>query len=128
MKDWISLGAALGGALIVAIGWFVTGWPNRRKDVAQRRLEFRLQALESFLPVWFIIQANPAPFTNPNFLDKLTNARTKFQLYGLKDEIDIFERFVSAIESKDLAAANPALSRLVPMVRERIRMELAIET
>jgi hypothetical protein len=47
MKDWIALGAALGGALIVAIGWFVTGSLNRSKDVAQRRLEFRLLALES---------------------------------------------------------------------------------
>jgi hypothetical protein len=126
-KDWIALGAALGGALIVAIGWFVTGSLNRSKDVAQRRLEFRLQALESFLPVWFTIQDNSAPFTNPNFLGKLENARSKFQLYGLNDEIEIFEAFVSAIESKDLPAANSALSRLVPMVRNRIRRELAIE-
>jgi hypothetical protein len=127
-KDWIALGAALGGALIVAIGWFVTGSLNRSKDVAQRRLELRLQALESFLPVWFIIQDNAAPFTNPNFLGKLENARSKFQLYGLSDEIEIFEAFVSAIEAKDLPAANSALSRLVPMVRNRIRRELAIES
>ena len=127
-KDWIALGAALGGALIVAIGWFVTGALNRSKDVAQRRLELRLQALESFLPVWFIIQDNAAPFTNPNFLGKLENARSKFQLYGLSDEIEIFEAFVSAIEAKDLPGANSALSRLVPMVRKRIRRELAIES
>jgi hypothetical protein len=126
-KDWIALGAALGGALIVAVGWFVTGALNRSKDVAQRRLEFRLQALESFLPVWFIIQGNAAPFTNPNFLDKLENARSKFQLYGFSDEIEIFEAFVSAIESRDLSGANSALSRLVPLVRDRIRRELAIE-
>ena len=126
-KDWIALGAALGGAAIVAMGWFVTGWVNRRKDVAQKRLEFRLQALESFLPVWFIIQRNPAPFTNPDFLAKLENSRSKFQLYGLKDEIDIFESFIAAIESKDLVAANAALARLVPMVRERIRKELEID-
>jgi hypothetical protein len=126
-KDWIALGAALGGALIVAIGWWVTGWQNRRKDVAQRRLDFRLQALESFLPVWFIIEDNPAPFTNPNFLDKLVKARTKFQLYGLQDEIDVFESLVAAIESKDLAQANLALVRLVPLVRARIRSELEID-
>jgi hypothetical protein len=125
-KDWIALGAALGGALIVAIGWFVTGSLNRSKDVAQRRLEFRLLALESFLPVWFIIQGNSAPFTNPNFLDKLENARSKFQLYGLSDEIEIFEALVAAIQSKNLPAANSALSQLVPLVRDRIRRELAI--
>ena len=69
------------------------------------------------LPVWFIIQGNSAPFTNPNFLDKLANARTKFELYGLKDEIEVFERFVSAIESQNLVAANSTLSGLLPTVR-----------
>ena len=33
-KDWIAIAAAL----IVAIGWFVTGWLNRVKDVQQKRL------------------------------------------------------------------------------------------
>lgn len=47
-------------ALIVAIGWFVTGYLNRIKDVAQKRLDYRLKALESFLPVWFDIQKNSA--------------------------------------------------------------------
>ena len=125
-KDWIALGAALGGAMIVAIGWFVTGWVNRRKDVAQRRLEFRLKALESFLPVWFAIQSNPAPFTDPSFLAKLEHSRSQFQLYGLMDEIELFESFIAAIEAKDLARANVTLGKLVPLVRKRIREELAI--
>jgi len=47
VKDWITLAAAF----IVAIGWFVTGYLNRVKDVAQKRLEYRLKALETFLPV-----------------------------------------------------------------------------
>ena len=64
MGNWISLGAAG----IVALGWFVTGWLNRRKDVAQKRLEHRLEALKSFLPVWFLIQQNGASFQQPEFL------------------------------------------------------------
>src|SRR5262245_21319221 len=126
-KDWIALGAALGGATIVAIGWFVTGWLNRRKDVAQKRLEYRLQALESFLPVWFIIQSNPAPFTDPDFQSKLESSRSKLHLYGKKDEIELLETFIHGLEAKDLPSANAALARLVPMVVERIRKELAID-
>lgn len=126
-KDWIALWAALGGASIVAVGWFVTGWLNRRKDVAQKRMELRLQALESFLPVWFTIQSNSAPFTDPGFLALLERSRSQFQLYGSNDEVDIFEKFIKAIETRDLAGANAALARLVPLVRNRIRQELELE-
>ncbi|MEQ1777052.1 MAG: hypothetical protein ABL863_00745 [Nitrosomonas sp.] len=45
VKDWITLAAAV----ILAIGWFVTGYLNRVKDVAQKRLEYRLKTLEDFL-------------------------------------------------------------------------------
>jgi len=37
--NWIHLGAALLAAFVAGIGWFVTAFYQRRKDVAQRRLE-----------------------------------------------------------------------------------------
>jgi hypothetical protein len=119
-KDWITIASAS----IVAIGWFVTGYLNRLKDVAQKRLEYRLKALETFLPVWFSIQKNGAPFTQPGFLAQLEDARSKFQLYGFEDEIKLMEQFILAIEVKNLPAANTALGKLVPLVRTRIRKEL----
>ena len=122
VKDWITLAAAF----IVAIGWFVTGYLNRVKDVAQKRLEYRLKALETFLPVWFFIQKNGAPFTQPGFLTQLEDARSKFQLYGFKDEINLMEQFILAIENQNLPEANAALGKLVPLVRTRIREELKI--
>jgi len=76
---WISIASALLAGSLVAIGWFVNGLFQRRKDVAQRRLDFRLNALESFLPVWFAIQkSGGAPFTQPGFLQQLEHARSKF--------------------------------------------------
>jgi hypothetical protein len=122
-ENWITIASAL----IVALGWFVTGYQNRRKDVAQRRLEYRLKALEAFLPVWFTIEKKSAPFLQPGFLALLEDARSKFQLYGYKDEIDLMESFIRSVESKDLSGANEALGKLVPLVRERIRKELEIK-
>ncbi|MGQ2964868.1 hypothetical protein [Methylophilus sp.] len=122
VKDWITIVSAL----IVAIGWFVTGYLNRVKDVAQKRLEYRLKALEAFLLVWFAIQKNSAPFTQPEFLSQLEDARSKFQLYGFKDEIAVMERLVAAMEKQNVDAANAMLNTLVPLVRERIRKELKI--
>ncbi|MFD0912065.1 hypothetical protein [Methylophilus luteus] len=122
VKDWITIVSAL----IVAIGWFVTGYLNRVKDVAQKRLEYRLKALEAFLVVWFAIQKNSAPFTQPEFLTQLEDARSKFQLYGFKDEIEWMEKLVSAMEKQNVPAANEMLRTLVPLVRVRIRNELKI--
>jgi hypothetical protein len=85
IENWITIVSAF----IVAIGWFVTGHLSRMKDVAQKRLEYRLKALEAFLPVWFSIQKNGAPFTQYGFLAKLEESRSKFQLYGFNDEIEV---------------------------------------
>lgn len=123
--NWISIVSALLAGGLVAIGWYVNGIIQRRKDVAQRRLEFRLGALESFLPVWFAIQkSGGAPFNQSDFLQQLEDARGKFQLYGLEDEIQHMESFIDAVQNSNLAAANSALNQLVPLVRQRIRSEL----
>jgi len=120
--NWIMLFSAL----IVAVGWFVTGYLNRLQDISQKRMEYRLKALKSFLRVWFAIQRNPAPFNQPDFLPKLERARSNFQLYGYPDEIRAMEEFIGAIEQQNLEGANAALARLVPLVRERIREQLRL--
>jgi hypothetical protein len=117
---------SLVSALIVAAGWFVTGYLNRRKDVAQKRLDHRLEALKSFLPVWFSIQQGGAPFEQPGFIRQLEMARSNFQLYGQEDEIQIMEEFIHACEQHNLEIANAQLARLVPLVRGRLRQELGI--
>jgi len=127
VDNWISMASALLAGTLVAVGWFVNGIFQRRKDVAQRRLDFRLTALESFLPVWFAIEkSGGAPFSQPAFLQQLEDARTKFQLYGREDEIRYMESFIVAVQESNLTDANDALNKLVPLVRSRIRSELYI--
>ena len=82
--------------------------------------------LFSFLPVWFEILHNPAPFTNPDFLPNLNDARNKFYLYGKQDEIDSFEAFIKAIRENDTTKASETLSVLIDLVRSRIRYEVRI--
>ncbi len=113
---------------IVAIGWFVTGYQNRLQIIVLKRLEYRLDALEAFLPVKSIIEKNSDPFTQQGFLEKLEDARSKFQLYGYEDEIELMEKFIKAIEQKNLNDANSAYMKLVPLVRTHIRQELKIES
>jgi len=112
--------------LLFPLGWLATNVLNEAKETREKRLEYRLLMLHSFLPLWFIIQKDGAPFTNPTFLPQLEDVRSKFLIYGKKDEIVLFEDFIKAIEKKDLIAANKALSILVPFVKDRIRKELKI--
>lgn len=125
VSDWITIASAL----IVAIGWFITGYLNRVKDVAQKRLEYRLKALEAFLPVWFGF--HDAIYKNggvlqPELLSQLEDARNKFHLYGYEDENELMNQLISAIGDKNIEAINIALGKLVPLVRSRIRRELKI--
>lgn len=122
--NWVTLaGFAVAGGL-VAIGWFVTGQLNRAKDIALKRLELRLSALQSTLPILF---ATGAPFTNPGFAEQLGDVRSNLQLYGSADEIEGMERFISAVERRDLQGANDALNALKPIVRSSIRRELRLD-
>jgi hypothetical protein len=123
LSSWI----AIISALIVAAGWFVTGFLNRRLDVAQKRLEYRLEGLKSFLPVLFGIQGNNEFFMQPGSVQLLETARSNFQLYGYKDEIDQMEKFIAACERQNVQEAKSALQGLGPLIRNRIRKELGIK-
>jgi hypothetical protein len=121
-KDWITIFSVIA----IIIGWFVNGYLNRKNEIAKKRLDHRVPTLKAFLKVWFFIQNNNAPFTDPNFLPLVEEVRGDFQLYGQKDEIELFEKFIKSCETQDLQGANLALSELVPLVRTRIREELDI--
>jgi hypothetical protein len=93
VKDWITLAAAV----ILAIGWIVTGYLNKVKEVAQKRVEYRLKTLGAFLPAWLSIQKMELHLHSPDFLHNLR-----------------------------MPEANVALGKLVPLVRTRILEELKI--
>ncbi|EOG7766891.1 hypothetical protein ACLIOJ_004883, partial [Vibrio parahaemolyticus] len=59
-SEWEALNTALpalnsiltfSGVLIVSLGWFVTGWLNRRLEVSKQRMILRQSALDSVIEV-----------------------------------------------------------------------------
>ncbi|WCE32152.1 hypothetical protein [Vibrio sp. SCSIO 43137] len=124
-KDWITIVSVC----VVVIGWFANNHLNRKHEIAKKRLEYRLSALESFLPVWYIFQKFPAPFKeDPELLKKLENARTQINLYGQQDEIDAMELFISHIEKGDTSAGSKSIHALITLIKNRIRAELGLNT
>ena len=126
MSEYIPVVAAVLGGLIVAIGWFVTGKLNRSNNIDLKRLDYRIRALESFLPVWAAVEKDGAALGNPDVIEKLAAARQSFHLYGTTSDIALIEALVGAIEANDLPAANAALPPVVSLVKQGVRLELRV--
>ena len=121
VRDWITITAAI----IVVIGWFVNSWLNRRHEVAKKRMDHRLDALLSFLPVLFAIQENRAE--NEQFSKDIASCWTKFQLYCFRSEVEEFEKLCIAIERGDKTAYSEALQNVTRLVKDRVREELGLD-
>jgi len=126
MNEYMPIVAAILGGLVVALGWYRTGYLNRANNIHLKRLDYRIKALESFLPVWREIQKDDGALNKPGVIDMLATARESFHLYGTQGDIDLIEKFVGAIESKKLDDANEALPPLVNLVKQGVRGELQI--
>ena len=125
VRDWITISAAI----IVVVGWFVNAYINRRHEIAKKRLEYRMQTLQSFLLVFFSIQKHSNPFVDdPAFVGNLEESRSKFQIYGRSDEIELFEHMVKSIETQKIGEFLESAEKLVQLVRTRIREEICIDT
>lgn len=89
-------------------------------------MEHRMDALQSFVPVFFLMEGEGRGMSSHEFHEKFAAARTKFQLYCNKNEIDAFEHLIATMKAKDNKAFKDALANLIRLVREGIRGELGL--
>jgi hypothetical protein len=125
---WIKDYQTLIGAVIVVLGWFATYCFNVKKDIAQKRLEYRLEALKSFVPIHLEIQKSSPNFPQSNTIqEKLEVAIVNFQLYCTPNEIQLMQQFTSSMQTKELQSFNKSYEALVKLSRDGIRKTLALE-
>lgn len=121
IKEWMIIISAI----IVVLGWFINSWLNNRHEISKKRLDYRLDTLNSFLPVYLSITSLSQPFKDDEKLNnKIKNAWVNFQLYGYKDEIKLFDNFVYALKKADTKEATITINGLMKLTRNRIRNEL----
>jgi hypothetical protein len=107
-------------------GWFVTGYLNRAKDIAQKRLDYRLKALESFLFIHNeMIEKGGMPSDN-GFTQKFNQVTANFRVYGLEDEKILLDNFIKSVKNGNLDEINKIFNDLSTLVISRIRKELGI--
>ena len=114
-------------ACLAIIGWMVNNYFKRRHEIAKKRLEYRLEALHSFVPVYLSLSKSSNPFIDdPELNKKFNDASINFQLYGFEDEIDLLNSCQNSIMSNDGEKATNSLNELIELVKYRIRDELKL--
>lgn len=123
IKDWITIISAL----VIAIGWLVNSFLNRKHEIAKRKLECRLDALKSYMPVAYSLSIGENPFKDdPELFNKLRIAANNFQLYGTKEEIEMMDNLVQSILKRDIEGIKKAHPALYDCVKKQLRKELNI--
>ncbi len=124
VRDWVTLGSAL----IIVLGWFVNSWLNRKHEIAKKKLEYRLNALQSFMPLASLLVSNNPDHTDVGSFDKLWGAYINIQLYGTEKEVVLMNQLYESIKDKDLQKMKVVYPQLYDCIRANLRKELGIKS
>jgi len=114
-------------ACLAIIGWMVNNYFKRRHEIAKKRLEYRLETLQSFIPVFLSLsESSHTGIDDPELNKKFDHAHINFQLYGFEDEIDLSFSCRESIMFNNEKKALDALNKLIELVKYRIRDELKL--
>jgi hypothetical protein len=93
--NW-SLAATIGvpGALVV-VGWFFAHWLTARRDLAAKRREARLRALEA---AYMRLATSCNRELTPDLVEKIETFVAEIQLYGTPHQIDLMAGIVDGFK------------------------------
>ena len=113
--------------LVVIIGWFINSYFNRKHEKLKKQMDYRLMTLQSFSQVMNSFTSSPKPFENDvNLKSKIETTRVYIQLYVYQDELDLYEKFIKALEDSSIPKTVETLNKLMDLTRTRLRKELAL--
>lgn len=118
---------ALIGLIVVVSGWLFIRWKDRKHEIFKERLKKRLDmfdaVIDAILP--FLNSDNGVIDLETGELSKrLSSARTKVQLFGYKDEINIYEEFVASLKERNVDSVNRLSGIVAHTIVTKLRHEL----
>lgn len=119
--DWRLISTIGIPAAIVVVGWFFGHWLNARRDLASRKREARLKALEA--AYMRLATSNNRPLTE-KLMDDLEIFVSELQLYGTPHQIQLMTEIVEGFKKPNNDISYDAI--LVDL-RDTIRKELNLE-
>ena len=119
--------AVIISSIIAVAGWLVNSHLSRKHEIAKKRLEYRLETLHSFVPVFIAFDLmTKTSNVEKDFYNKLNTSHLKFQLYGNQNEIDIFNDLMKSIDNNDSDKIKKLASNLMNLTLNEIRNELKL--
>ena len=98
-KSYVNLLTILLPTIALVIGWFVNNQMQRNHDIAQERLEVRLEFIESYFP----LVENYGGVFQP---ETLSNLRVPFSFYAYDDERSLYNEIIDIAKQIQSAQEN----------------------
>lgn len=109
-------------AIVIIMGWFFVHWLNTRRDLAIRKREARLKALETAY-MRLAIRSNRPSLTEKS-MDDIETFVSELQLYGTPRQIQLMTEIVEGFKKPNNTVSYDAI---LADLRDKIREELNLE-
>lgn len=108
-------------ALVVVVGWFLGHWLNSRRDLAQKKREARIKALEAAYLRLATTSNRPA---TPLINEQIEAFVSEIQLYGTPAQVQLTRTLVEDFVHQRSPVPYDAI---LVSLRDSIRKELSLE-
>lgn len=119
--DWRLIATIGIPATIVVAGWFFVHWLNAKRDLASRKREARLKALEA--AYMRVATSSNRPLTE-KLIDDLETFVSELQLYGTPRQIHLMTEIVEGFKKPNNTISYDAI---LADLRDTVRKELNLE-
>lgn len=119
--DWklmLSLGVP---ALVVVLGWFFAHWLTARRELASRKREARLKALEA--AYMRLATSSNREDVSPESIEKLETFVSEIQLYGTPHHIKLMGEMVESYKRREVVSYDALLASLRDAIRKQLELE-----
>lgn len=129
-NEWIMIVSVV----IIVTGWFVNSYINRRHEIFKKKLDYRLEMLESYIPVATILEKalNPKQTQDMGelsqaFIKNLEKSQVKILMYGSRNEIKLINEITSLAQQNNTREMKNKSAQLMQLIRSSLRSELGIK-
>jgi len=122
-SNWIAI---ISVSAVIA-GWFINSYLARKNSTVNTRIKYRVEALRKVLEVYLFIKDNKEPYTNTKFKPLLETARFNMQLFGMNNEVALFEKLIESLEKSDNVQFKDNLFSLTELCLDNLRKELRLK-
>lgn len=118
--DW-KLALTIGvPATLVVIGWFFAHWLTARRELASRKREARLKALEA---AYMRIATSSNRALTSDLIEKIETFVSEIQLYGTPKQIRLMNEIVNSFVQGKGAHYDALLADLRDTIRKQLELE-----